>query len=137
MAALSWGIEAEIFGSLMMLAAGVCAAETDSEALYLRSSQLLAFARLRTGRPGKLPRPVEDLSAEIPAPVMAQVQQALSCSATGSLETVRRELGALVAKYQPDEMIVTGMIHDHAARLRSFALSADALSDIIQTSRAA
>lgn len=120
-----------------MLAAGVCAAETDSEALYLRSSQLLAFARLRTGRPGKLPRPVEDLSAEIPAPVMAQVQQALSCSATGSLETVRRELGALVAKYQPDEMIVTGMIHDHAARLRSFALSADALSDIIQTSRAA
>ncbi len=120
-----------------MLAAGVCAAETDSEALYLRSSQLLAFARLRTGRPGKLPRPVEDLSAEIPAPVMAQVQQALSCSATGSLETVRRELGALVAKYQPDEMIVTGMIHDHAARLRSFALSADALGDIIQTSRAA
>lgn len=120
-----------------MLAAGVCAAETDSEAWYLRSSQLLAFARLRMGRPGKLPRPVDDLSAEIPATVMAQVEQALSCSATGSLETVRRELGALVAKYQPDEMIVTGMIHDHAARLRSFALSADALSDIIQTSRAA
>ena len=120
-----------------MMAAGVCAAETDSEALYLRSSQLLAFARLRTGRPGKLPRPVEDLSVEIPAPVMAQVEQALSCSATGSLETVQRELGALVAKYQPDEMIVTGMIHDHAARLRSFALSADALSDIVQTSRAA
>lgn len=120
-----------------MMAAGVCAAETDDEALYLRSSQLLAFARLRTGRPGKLPRPVEDLSAEIPAPVMAQVQQALSCSATGSPETVRRELGALVAKYQPDELLVTGMIHDHAARLRSFALSAEALGDIIQTSQAA
>lgn len=120
-----------------MMAAGVCAAETDDEAWYLRSSQLLAFARLRTGRPGKLPRPVEDLSAEIPAPVMAQVQQALSCSATGSPETVRRELGALVAKYQPDELLVTGMIHDHAARLRSFALSAEALGDIIQTSQAA
>ena len=120
-----------------MMAAGVCAAETDSEAMYLRSSQLLAFARLRTGRPGKLPRPVEDLSVEIPPPVMAQVEQALSCSATGSLETIRRELGALVEKYQPDEMIVTGMIHDHAARLRSFALSAAALSDIVQTSSAA
>jgi len=120
-----------------MMAAGVCAAETDDEAWYLRSSQLLAFARLRTGRPGKLPRPVEDLSAEIPAPVMAQAQQALSCSATGSPETVRRELGALVAKYQPDELLVTGMIHDHAARLRSFALSAEALGDIIQTSQAA
>jgi len=118
-----------------MLAAGVCAAATDDEAMYLRSSQMLAFARLRTGRPGKLPHPVSDLSAEIPAPVMAQVKQALSCSATGSLETVRQELGALVAKYQPDEIIVTGMIHDHAARLRSFAMSADALRDIVQASK--
>jgi len=117
-----------------MMAAGVCAAETDDEALYLRSSQLLAFARLRTGHPGKLPRPVEDLSTEISASVMAQVEQALSCSATGSFETVRRDLGALVAKYQPDELIVTGMIHDHAARLRSFAMSAEALNDIQQTS---
>lgn len=120
-----------------MMAAGVCAAETDEEALYLRSSQLLAFARLRTGRPGQLPRPVADLSAEVPAPVMAQVKQALSCSAAGGPETVRRELGALFAKYQPDEMMVTGMIHDHAARLRSFEISAEALSDIAKASRAA
>ena len=120
-----------------MMAAGVCAAETDEEALYLRSSQLLAFARLRTGRPGQLPRPVADLSAEVSAPVMAQVKQALSCSATGGPETVRRELGALFAKYQPDEMMVTGMIHDHAARLKSFEISAEALSDIARASRAA
>jgi luciferase family oxidoreductase group 1 len=115
-----------------MLAAGVCAAETDDEAIYLRSSQILAFARLRTGRPGKLPRPVADLSAEISAPVLAQVSQALSCSATGSPEKVRRELAALVARYQPDELMVTGMIHNHAARLRSFAIAAEALSDIAQ-----
>lgn len=113
-----------------MMAAGVCAAETDDEAMFLRSSQLLAFARLRMGRPGKLPYPVADVSAEIPPAVMAQVSQAMSCSATGSHQTVRRELGALVAKYQPDEMIVTGMIHDHAARLRSFEIAADALRDI-------
>ena len=120
-----------------MMAAGVCAAETDEEAWYLRSSQFLAFARLRTGRPGKLPRPTGDLSSEIPAAVMAVVEKALSCSATGSPETVRRELGALVAMYQPDELMVTGMIHDHAARLRSFAIAAKALTDIAQTSQAA
>lgn len=118
-----------------MLAAGVCASDTDEEASHLRSSQLLAFARLRTGRPGLLPRPVADLSAEIPAPVIAQVKQALSCSATGNPETVRRELGALAAKYQPDEMIVTGMIHDHTARLRSFEISAEALRDITKSSK--
>jgi luciferase family oxidoreductase group 1 len=120
-----------------MMAAGVCAAATDEEAWYLRSSQLLAFARLRMGRPGKLPRPISDLSAEISAPVQAQVKQALSCSATGSLETVRRELTALVARYQPDELLVTGMIHDHAARLRSFEFAAEALSDIAQAPKAA
>ena len=120
-----------------MMAAGVCAAETDDEAWYLRSSQLLAFARLRTGRPGKLPRPTGDLSSEIPAAVTAQVEQALSCSATGSPETVRRELGVLVAKYKPDELMVTGMIHNHAARLKSFEISAKALSDIATASRAA
>ena len=41
----------------VMIAAGVCAAETDEEAEFLRSSQLLAFANLRTGKPGKLPYP--------------------------------------------------------------------------------
>ena len=120
-----------------MLAAGVCAAATDDEAWYLRSSQMLAFARLRTGRPGKLPRPVADLSAEISAPVLAQVEQALSCSATGSPETIRRQLAALVARYQPEELMVTGMIHDHTARLRSFEIASEALSDIARTSEAA
>lgn len=120
-----------------MLAAGVCAAATDEEARYLRSSQMLALARLRTGRPGKLPHPVEDLSAEIAAPVLTQVEQALSCSATGGPETVRRELVALVERYKPEELMVTGMIHDHAVRLRSFSIAAEALSDIAQASRAA
>ncbi|MEP1201626.1 LLM class flavin-dependent oxidoreductase [Tateyamaria sp.] len=120
-----------------MLAAGVCAAATDDEAIYLRSSQMLAFARLRTGRPGKLPHPVADLSAEVPAPVLAQVKQALSCSATGSPETVRSELATLIKRYQPEEVMVTGMIHDHAARLRSFAIAAEALSNISKPSEAA
>ena len=36
----------------VMVAAGLFAAETDAEADFLRSSQLLAFARLRSGAPG-------------------------------------------------------------------------------------
>jgi luciferase family oxidoreductase group 1 len=113
-----------------MMAAGVTAAETDEEAAFLRSSQILAFARLRTGRPGKLPSPTHDLAAEIPAPVMAQVKEALSCSATGAPETIRRDLGALIARYEPDELMITGMIHDHAARLKSVAIAAEVLADL-------
>lgn len=112
-----------------MMAAGVCAAETDDEATYLRSSHLLAFARLRTGRPGKLPAPTHDLS-EIPPQVRADVEAALGCSATGSEATVKARLGALLNAFRPDELIVTGMIHDHGARLRSFEIAAKVLEEL-------
>lgn len=115
-----------------MMAAGVCAANTDDEAQYLRSSQVLAFARLRSGTPGKLPRPVKDISAQVPAPVLAQVGHALSVSATGSPATVKAQLAALIDTYQPDELMVTGMIHDHAARLRSFAIAGEVLRGLQQ-----
>ncbi|THD82896.1 LLM class flavin-dependent oxidoreductase [Aliigemmobacter aestuarii] len=114
----------------VMIAAGVCAADTDDEARYLRSSQILAFARLRSGQPGKLPRPVEDVEAEIPPPVLAQVRQALSCSATGSAATLHGQLEPLLKTHRPDELIVTGMIHDPVARVRSFAIAADVLRDL-------
>lgn len=117
----------------VMIAAGVCAAETDAEAAFLRSSQILAFARLRTGRPGKLPAPTHDLS-EIPAPVMAEVQAALSCSATGAPQTVKTHLHAILTRYQPDELIISGMIHDPTARLRSFDIAAKALHELREES---
>lgn len=114
----------------VMVAAGAFGADTDEEAYFLRSSQILAFSRLRSGKPGKLPRPTNDVSAEVPAPMLAQVEQALSCSATGSPETVKRELAAIIAEYEPDELILTGMIHDHNARIRSFEIAADALKEL-------
>lgn len=121
----------------VMVAAGVCAADTDAEAAFLRSSQLLAFARLRTGKPCKLPRPTHDIDLEMPEPVMAQVEQALSCSATGSAATVRTQLRAIINTYHPDELMVTGMIHDHTARMRSFEIASDILADLREKPAAA
>ena len=115
----------------VMIAAGICAAESDAEADFLRSSQMLAFANLRTGKPGKLPGPTHDVTAEIPALVLSQVTQALSCSAVGSPKTIRKQLSAIIEKYQPDELIVTGMINDHMARIRSFEIAADILAELI------
>ena len=113
-----------------MMAAGVCAAETDDEAAYLRTSQVLAFARLRSGRPGKLPPPTRDLAGEVPREMLAQVEAALSVSATGSPSTVRDQIRVLIETYKPDELMLTGMIHDHAARVRSFEIAAEVLADL-------
>jgi luciferase family oxidoreductase group 1 len=115
----------------VMIAVGVSAADSDEEATYLRSSQLLAFARLRTGRPGKLPRPTHDLS-EVPAPILAQARAALSCSAVGSPGTVRQQLTALIARHCPDEIMITGMMHDHGASVRSLEIAAGVLADLVQ-----
>jgi luciferase family oxidoreductase group 1 len=120
-----------------MMAMGVCAADTDAEADYLRSSQVLAFARLRSGKPGKLPRPVRDVSAEVSPEVMRGVDEALSCAAVGSPDTVRRQMAALIDRYQPDEVIVAGMIHDPAARIRSLEIAANVLAGLVDTAKAA
>ncbi len=120
-----------------MIAAGVFAADTDEEAHFLRSSQLLAFARLRTGRPGPLPRPRADLSDEIPRPVMAQVEAALSVSATGAPATIERQLHSLLERYQPDELMITAAIHDPVARKRSFTLAAEILKTLVTPAKAA
>jgi luciferase family oxidoreductase group 1 len=112
-----------------MMAVGVCAADTDAEAEFLRSSQTLAFARLRLGRAGKLPRPTHDLS-EVPPQMMREVAHVLGCSAVGSRETVTRRLADLIAQHQPDEVMVTAMIHDHAKRLESHRIAAEVLAGL-------
>lgn len=113
-----------------MLAAGVCVADTDAEADYLRSSQKLAFAKLRSGNPGKLPKPSRDIDAQIPAEMQAQIAHAMSCSAVGSPETAEAQLRGLIDTFEPDEIIVTGMIHDHKARMKSFEKAADILQSL-------
>ncbi|HLS58578.1 MAG TPA: LLM class flavin-dependent oxidoreductase [Paracoccaceae bacterium] len=111
----------------VMLAANVFAAETDAEGRYLRTSMEQAFANLRTGRPGKLPRPVDDITKLYDALTLRGVNAALAVTATGAPESVRDQLQAIIARYRPDELILTGMIHDHRARLRSFEIAAEVL----------
>ncbi len=113
-----------------MLAVNVFAADTDAEGAYLRTSMQQAFVRLRTGRPGKLPRPVEDIDAEVGSAMRHAVDHALRITAVGSPDTVRHQLAAMIERYQPDELILTGQIHDHSARLRSFQIAAEVMQGL-------
>ncbi|KAB0681228.1 LLM class flavin-dependent oxidoreductase [Aureimonas leprariae] len=113
-----------------ILAMNVFAGETDAEGRFLRSSIAQGFANLRSGRPGPLPRPVENLEDVVDPMFLAGADEALSVAAVGSQETVRRELAGLVARYRPDEVIVASAIHDHAKRLRSLEITADAFRSL-------
>jgi luciferase family oxidoreductase group 1 len=110
-----------------MLALNAFAAETDAEGVRLKTSMQQAFANLRLGRPGRLPRPVDDIRAVLDPRILAGVDQALAFSVVGAPETVRHQIEGFVARYRPDDLILTGQIHDHAARLRSFEIVAEAL----------
>ena len=113
----------------LMLAINVFAADTDAEGIRLRTTMQQAFARLRLGMPGKLPAPVDDIADVLAPEILAGVNQALTISATGSKETVRGDLARLIETYQPDEVILTGQIHDHDARQRSFEIAAEILGN--------
>ena len=114
----------------LMIAVNVFAADTDAAARRLRTSMQQAFVNLRTGRPGPLPRPVDDIAAVCDPAALAMADQALSVTAVGAPETVRAGLAAILDRYRPDEVILTGQIHDHAARLRSFAIAAEVLAGL-------
>ena len=113
-----------------MLALNVFAADTDAEAHRLRSSMLQGFIRLRKGMAGPLPPPVEDLATVADPREIAMAERALRVVAVGAPETVEDRLRAYIAHYEPDEVILTGHIFDHAARLRSYEIAAQAMRRI-------
>ena len=113
-----------------MLAINVFAADTDAEGARLRTSMQQAFYNLRSGRPGKLPAPVVDIAAAIPDAARRGVDAALSVSATGSPDSVARQLRALIDRHRPDEVVLTGQIHDFDARARSFEIAAEVMQDL-------
>ena len=109
----------------VMLGVNVFAADTDAEARRLFTSLQQAFLNLRTGRPGKLPPPVDEADARLADPrARAMLDNALACSVVGGPDTVRRGLAEFVSRTGADELMVTAQIFDHAARRRSFEILA-------------
>ena len=109
----------------VMLGYNVFAADSDDEARTLFSSLQQAFINLRSGRPGKLPRPDPDRIGQLNPAEQALLDNALACSAVGSIDTVRQRLDAFIDQTGADEIVITAQIHDHAARLRSFEIVAE------------
>lgn len=114
----------------LMLAINVFAADTEAEANRLRSSMLQGFIRLSKGDTGPLPPPLEDLTAVATRAEIAMARAALTHSAVGTIDQVRTQIAAFIDLYGPDELILTGHIYDHGARLRSFEIAAQVLSEL-------
>jgi luciferase family oxidoreductase group 1 len=107
-----------------MAGLNVFAAETDAEGARLFTSVQQQFIALRRGNPGPLKPPLDTMEGVWTADEKAGVEHALACAVVGSPQTVRRGIQEFIARTGVDELMLTGHIYDHAARLRSFEIAA-------------
>ncbi|MEJ1160352.1 LLM class flavin-dependent oxidoreductase [Prosthecomicrobium sp. N25] len=108
-----------------IVAASVIAAETDDEARLLFTSQRQAVLNLRTGRPGRLPPPDPTFEDRLDPAARRMLDSVTAFSVVGAPATVRAGLERIIAETAADELIVTGQIHAHARRVRSFEILAE------------
>ncbi|MFA6901543.1 MAG: LLM class flavin-dependent oxidoreductase [Gallionellaceae bacterium] len=109
----------------VMLGYNVFAADTDAEAQVLATSMQQAFVNLRSGHPRRLQPPVEGYLSRLGPQETALLEQVLACTAIGSRDSVRLGLKAFIEKTGADELMITSQIFDHAARLKSYTITAD------------
>ena len=116
----------------VMVGVNAVAAETDNEARRLFTSIQQAFLNLIRGMPGPLKPPVDSMDGRWSPAERAHVERMTSVSVVGALDSVRSGLNEIIEATGADELLLTGMIHDHAARLRSFEILAQARSAVAQ-----
>ena len=106
----------------VMLGISIFAAETEARARRLFTSQQQAVINLRSGQPGQLPPPIDDIEAILDDRGRAILDSVLACAIVGSPGTLMHSLHSFIDRHRPDELMVTAQIFDHAARLRSFQI---------------
>ncbi len=113
----------------------VYAADTDAEARRCFSSLEQAFLALRSGRPTPLPPPLSERERNAvlgdAGPLMRE--HIFRYAIVGDRDSVRHGIAEFVQETGIDELMVTAMIYDHAARLRSFELVASVRDELART----
>ena len=107
----------------------VFAADTDDAARRLFTSAQQQFTNLVRGSPGKLPPPIDSIDGYWTPAERLQASAMLTYAFVGSKETVRCGLRRFLEQTDVEELFVVSAIYDHAARLRSYELLAEAMAE--------
>jgi luciferase family oxidoreductase group 1 len=109
------------------VAAWVICAETDEEAQRLASSSRMTLSMMLRGRLIKVPPPEVALKYLASQGERPDATPPGRRAIIGSPETVREGIERLASDYAANEVIVVTITYDHAARLRSYELVAQAM----------
>lgn len=104
-------------------------ADDDAEARRLLTSSQQATANLLRGAPKRLPPPVDpkEIDTLLTPDELAAVAHRQMYAAVGSPATVRERVEKFTERTKADELMITAMIYQQSARLRSFELAAEVL----------
>ena len=116
---------AQLATPYVMLGLTVVAADSDAEARFLFSSLQQATLNNRTGRPSRVPPPVEEFEGRLDPYGRAVLADAFACAVVGGPDAIRRGLQDMIQRTAADELMITANIFDHGKRKRSFEIVAD------------
>lgn len=113
-----------------MPALQVIAADSEAEARRLFTSTQQAFANMQRNARGPLPAPIDNIESYWSPAEKERALHMLTYALVGTLDTVREGLRKFIALTAADEVMIAGQTHDHAARLRSFEIVAEAMQSL-------
>ena len=108
----------------------VIAADTDAEARFLFTTLQMRFTSMVRGQRGRLMPPIDDIETYWLPHEKQQAMRMLTYSFVGSRAAIARGISAFLDATGADEVMVTSPIFDHAARLRSYEILAEAAIEI-------
>ena len=103
---------------------GLYAADTATEASRIFTSAQQQFTNLHRGLPGPVQPPIDDMESYWSPTEKPMVERMLQYAMVGTQDSVAQQLKAFIEATQIDELILTGQIFDHKARLRAFEIAA-------------
>ena len=112
----------------VMLGFNVCAAPSEEEAIYLRTSAIKSFLRMRAGNPARLPPPEKGFEKTLSESENRMLSEMSKASVVGSAAAVHEGIDSFVKRTGADELIITCQIYEHDKRLQSYSIVADTSS---------
>jgi luciferase family oxidoreductase group 1 len=113
----------------VMVGAVIVAADTDEEARRLFTSAQQQFTNMVRGVRGQLRPPIDDIETYWTPTEKVQASRMLTYAFVGARETVRDKLRRFIDLTKADEVMIASAIFDHQARLHSYEIVAELMSD--------
>lgn len=120
-----------------MAGLSVVAADTEAEAHRLFTSIQQQHINRRRGLPGPLQPPVDSMDGRWSEMERAEVEHSTRMAVVGSADAVRDGIRVFLEATGADEIIFTGQIFDHRARLRSFEILSEIREALTEAEEAA